>query len=255
MSGRDLTGHDDVVNYIEDFVGADIPRNLVRVALVTQDNNTLDVTTNPDGELMAKVVGSDGNRIADIPLGKDASSGDEAILTKVADALQEVGNTQLRVDLQNNNAGTLAVEQQTAVSVENSAGTTIDPATVAIENALKSNDTDELVSRVTDSTGAEVDPLARADVSPVTGSTSTAGNNVALVLGDYRKDTDFFVDVSGSATLTVEVRITGGTWREIDTIDYGAANTEVKQYSTSFAEIRARVDQNLNTLEASAKGT
>lgn len=48
---------------------------------------------------------------------------------QLADALQSAfaADDQLRVDLQNNNAGTLPVEQQTPVGVEDSAGTQIDP--------------------------------------------------------------------------------------------------------------------------------
>jgi hypothetical protein len=138
-------------------------------------------------------------------------------------ALASNAGDQLRVDLENNNAGTLPTEQQTPVQVEDSGGTNIDP-------------------------------LARQDTSPVTGSTGTAGTDVPLVLGDYRKDVDWFVDVSGAATLTVEVRADGGTWRTFDTVDYSSATTEVEQYSTSFAEMRASVDQNLTTLEGSAKG-
>lgn len=130
----------------------------------------------------------------------------------------------------------------------------LDASAAEIDVDLNSQSLSEVVSRLTDSTGAQVDPLARQDTTPVTGSTSTAGTNVALVLGDYRTDTDFFVDVSGSAQLTVEVRTSGGTWRSFDTVSYSSATTEVEQYSTAFAEIRARVDQNLTALEGSAKG-
>lgn len=86
------------------------------------------------------------------------------------------------------------------------------------------------------------------------GSTSTATNNVSLSLGPSIKDVDIFVDTSGSATLTVEVRRPGGAWREYDTVSYGSSATQVEQYSTAFSELRARVDSSLNTLELSAKG-
>jgi len=121
------------------------------------------------------------------------------------------------------NGGTLPTEQQTPVAIENSDGTNIDP-------------------------------LAAQNVSVLEDSTATAGNNVTFQLGGLRKDVDLFVDVSGPAMLTVEVRQSGGSWRQFDAISYSSATTEVEQYSTAFAELRARVDQNLNALEGSAKG-
>lgn len=46
--------------------------------------------------------------------------------------------------------------------IHDSTGTQIDPATQALEAALKANDTDEFVSRITDSTGTEIDPATQA---------------------------------------------------------------------------------------------
>jgi hypothetical protein len=102
-----------------------------------------------------------------------------------------------------------------------------------------------------------VDSLPAVDVSKtdvVTASTSSVNDDASLVLGPYRQNVDWFVDVSGAATLTVEVRTDGGTWREFDVVEYTGATTEVEQYSTAFAEMRASVDANLNTLEGSGKG-
>jgi hypothetical protein len=50
------------------------------------------------------------------------------LLTYLARALASKGHDQLRVDLQNNNAGTLAVEPQTPVAVEDASGTQVNPA-------------------------------------------------------------------------------------------------------------------------------
>ena len=223
MSGRDLTGHDTVVNYLEDFVGADIPRDLVRVAIADEESVTLTITTSDGDEIISKVVGSDGNRIADIPLGTVPADGDEALLTKIADALQEVGNTQLRVDLENYNGSTIPVEQQTAVKVEDSGGTTLDL-------------------------------LASDDVNVITTSESNPDTYTSLVLGDYRKSVDIWVNTSGEATMTVQVRKAGGPWRTLDEVSYNAETTEVEQYDTSYEEIRAKVDTNLNGIEMVSKG-
>lgn len=47
--------------------------------------------------------------------------------------------------------------------ISDSGGTQIDPATAALENALKTNDTDELISRITDSGGTEIDPTIKGN--------------------------------------------------------------------------------------------
>ena len=107
-----------------------------------------------------------------------------------------------------------------------------------------------------------VQPVVDVDLSAkstslgpaLTGQTSTAGDDVTLDLGDDRKTVSFAVDTSASATLTVEMRSDGGTWRTADTIDYGSAVSTVETYETGFEQIRASVDTALNALEGSAKG-
>jgi len=124
------------------------------------------------------------------------------------------------------NGGTLPVEQQTAVKVEDTTDTTIDP-------------------------------FDQADTEQINGSDSGTGsaNAAQLSLGDFRKDVDVFVDTSGDATLTVEVSEDGGTtWRELDTVSYTGASTEVEQYSTVFGDIRAYLNQNRNEVVAVSRG-
>lgn len=91
-------------------------------------------------------------------------------------------------------------------------------------------------------------------IDPITGSTTTAGTNVTLLLGDYRKTVNFWVDTSGSATFTVEVRIANGTWFQLDQINYSSAVSQVESYTTAFEEVRARVDSSLNNLVGISKG-
>jgi len=105
-----------------------------------------------------------------------------------------------------------------------------------------------------DSGGVLIDPLAVQEASEVTASTSTATTNISLSLGAFRKAVDIFADVSGSATLTVEVRKSGGSWRTADTQDYSSATTELEQYSFAYPEVRASIDQNLTELEAVGRG-
>lgn len=107
---------------------------------------------------------------------------------------------------------------------------------------------------LSDDIGRSAGTVRVEDTGAVSGSTGTATDNVALTMGRNRKAIDVFVDTSGAATLTVETRLSGGTWRAFDTVDYASATTEVEQYETAYPEIRARVDSNLNTLEAVGKG-
>lgn len=171
---------------------------------------------------------------------------------QVIDLVEDIAGADVNRDLLEVAVQAIDSPAQLPVDIEEIGGTAQSGADLLA--VLNSVGNDELISRLTDSSGTQIDPLARQDTSPVTGSTSTATTDVTLTLGDYRKDVDWFVDVSGSATLTVEVRVDGGTWRTFDTVDYGSATTEVEQYSTSFAEMRASVDANLNTLQGSAKG-
>ena len=223
----------NIVDRVDDQVGADISRDKLEVAIAAVD-----------------VAGFKQN-LTQVG-GEPQSAVDVANkIDKLEDALASVGNDELRVDI--GGSGNLDVDL-----AENSFGTitVTDDGSLAISayNGGTLPTEQQSPVGVEDSNGTQIDPLSNSDVSSVTDSTSTAATNVPLQLGEYRKDVDWFVDVSGSATLTVEVRVSGGTWRQFDTVSYSSATTEVEQYSTSFAEIRARVDSNLNTLEGSAKG-
>jgi hypothetical protein len=89
------------------------------------------------------------------------------------DVLQSVSADQLRVDLQNNNAGPLATEQQSPVGIEDTTGTLIDLLTQAVLQSvatdqvrvdIESNNAGTLATEqqspvgVEDSTGTQVDP-------------------------------------------------------------------------------------------------
>jgi hypothetical protein len=71
----------------------------------------------------------DGNTLGvDVETVGHAINDADGLLTYLARALQTQSFDQLRVDLQNNNAGTLPVEPQSPVAVEDSGGTQVDPA-------------------------------------------------------------------------------------------------------------------------------
>jgi hypothetical protein len=107
----------------------------------------------------------------------------DGLVTYLARALQTQGHDQLRVDLQNNNAGTLPVEQQTPVGVEDSAGTQIDPAkqgTLSSATTHLGNLSDALQSQATD--------VMRVEQQSPVGVEDTDGNQVDPSLKTYYLD-------------------------------------------------------------------
>ena len=130
MSGR---SHTWVIDYLEDFPGADIPRDLIRVSI--EDQNLSQVSSNIDE------IGGQAQSAVDVANKIDQIHG----------ALASQGTQILRV------------EQQTPITLENTSDAEIDPATVALEAALKSNHTDEFISRITDASGSEINPSTNED--------------------------------------------------------------------------------------------
>lgn len=103
-----------------------------------------------------------------------------------------------------------------------------------------------------------VHPLTTA-AEQDTDSTTTAGaaNAAQIDLGDVSTKVDVFVDVSGAATLTVEVSPTGafgGEEKQASTTDYGSASTDFQQFDFAYEYVRAYVDANLNDLEVVGRG-
>lgn len=162
MSSNSQRKYQRRIDFIEDFIGADVSRDLIEVALVSQDISQL--TNNIDQ------IG-----------GADQSAVDIADkIDQLEDALDSVGSDELRVLLEGNNAGTLPVEQQSPVVIEadDDGGNTsslqaeeIDTSIGGVETALitylaralNEVGNDELVSRITDSTGSQVDPSLSVD--------------------------------------------------------------------------------------------
>lgn len=120
-------------------------------------------------------------------------------------------------------------------------------------------------ARVQDSAGVLVDPATEstladvnanvqgADGSPLFAEGSTDATPVSLQI-ENRTTVDLYVDVSGSATLTVEARTDQSDWRTIEIINYSSNVEVVEQLSVAFGEVRATVDQALNQLEIHASG-
>jgi len=107
------------------------------------------------GELRTRILGPDGTGTVQQAvveaLDTALATGDTGVVTYLTRALSSIKSDQLRVDLQNNNAGTLPVEQQTPVALEDETSTAIAPS-----NPLATEQQSPV--GVEDSTGTQVDP-------------------------------------------------------------------------------------------------
>jgi len=97
-----------------------------------------------------------------------------------------------------------------------------------------------------------------AESNTVSDSSTTTGTvgAVSLETGKLRSDVDLWIDVSGSATLTVEVSTTGdfdGEEHEVLTEGFDT-ETDLRQFDFAYPYVRAYVDANLNELEIVASG-
>lgn len=254
-SGRALQSQgsvDQIRVDVENFNATD--QQTVSVQGDDDDGNTLDVAAET---LSQAITDPDG------------------IVTYGDRALQGQGsNDQLRVDLENNNAGTLAVEQQTPVALEDNGGTAISTSnplsvdasqggTVTVTDDSSFNIAGTVATEqqtpvgIEDTSGTQADPFDQQDTAQTTASDSGTGsaNAATLDLGRLRKAVDIHVDTSGDATLTVEVSEDDGTtWRTFDTVSYTGASQEIEQYETAFRDIRAHLNQNRNEVVVVSRG-
>lgn len=150
MGARDKKARNNVINRLEDLVGADIPRDLLKVAIVAQDNDELTVQlvdssgdpVNPTSSRLEEALESIGSDELRVQLIDDSGDPIDPASTELEDTLTSVGTDELRVSLQANNAGTIPVEQQSPVSIEDTQGAEVDPLT---QEVFASVDNDQLV--------------------------------------------------------------------------------------------------------------
>jgi hypothetical protein len=85
--------------------------------------------------------------------------------------------------------------------------------------------------------------------------TSAATYTESIDLGNSPR-VDVAVDVSGSATLTVEFSTTGEfSGEEFSvTVDYDSADEVIEQFDVAHQFVRAKVDSNLTALELIKRG-
>jgi hypothetical protein len=117
-----------VISYIEDQVGADVNRDLIKVAINEQDVGNLDVDlTSQTGDPL--LVTDDGSlAVASLPEPLDVSGSevDVDLNSQTLSPLTVTDDGSLAIASWN--AGTLPTEQQTPVGVEDSTGTQVDPS-------------------------------------------------------------------------------------------------------------------------------
>lgn len=138
------------IDYLEDLIGADVSRDVLKVALASQDIATTDQNI--------EQVGGQSQSAVDIAAAINtlaaaaASDGSEVLQTEQQtpvklEADDDGGNT---AELQGEELGTALAGTETALITY-------------LSQALASVDNDELISRVADSAGAQVDPALGAD--------------------------------------------------------------------------------------------
>lgn len=81
-----------------------------------------------------------------------------------------------------------------------------------------------------------------------------SGNAAEIELGRVSTKVDVFADCGAATTLTVEVSTDGSTWREADTVDYGSASTDFRQYDITYPHVRAYLGAATNAVEVVGGG-
>lgn len=184
----------ETIAYIEDLIGADINRDLLKVAIADQDIGTVDVAAPTAQPLNITLDEIKGTQLT----GDDWTQLLQSIAA-IADALNSNGSDQLRVESpsaldvsasevdvdlnsQSGNDVTTNLQQVGGTALS---GVDIAAALSTLSNAAKSNDTDELVVRVTDPTGTEVRPLTD-DVTQAIGDDTLRVTEVNPLSQDFQ---------------------------------------------------------------------
>jgi hypothetical protein len=306
---RESRKYTSTINLLEDFPGADISQDAVRIVLVAdqlQDDLDAKVTGTVDvqEDTPLDVSGAVVDIQEDTPL--DVSG---ATLTVTDDGNLEIadssGNTiEEPFDV---SGAVVNVQEDTSLDVSGATVTVTDDGSFAVNSLPEPLDVSDATVTVTDNgaldinslpepldvsdatvtvtddgsfviddanqgklpveqqtpvgvedvSGTQVDPVNQSDAGQVQDSTTTAGNNVSLDLGDLRESVDIVADVSGAATLTVSVSTTGnfsGEQHDVATIDYTSSGVNLEQFDFAHQHIQASVNSNLNELEIVSRG-
>jgi len=258
--GGATRSYTQTIDLVQDIVGSDIPRDLLRVAIVSQDvdNFASDISTFGGQAQSAVDVAA---RIDAIHAALASQGGDSLRVALQSNnlgnltvdlAAQSVGNLgvdlaaqsvgNLGVDLAAQSVGNVGVEQQTPVGIEDSTGTQIDPLTQAvlasvagdqlrvdIENAQPTEQTNQIAAAA-DISGGVSQKIDKRDFTVYVENTGSASIDISLA---YSPDgaTSFFPDPDVNAT-TVSA---GGTL--IVEVGYDATHVEVSGSNTEPCDV------------------
>ncbi|WIV67555.1 hypothetical protein [Natrialbaceae archaeon AArc-T1-2] len=209
------------ISYLADFPGANPAEDTVEVT-ITGSDDLIEITPSED------ITVDEIAETVDVLVSGDVS------VSSISETVTVQEDTPLDVS-----GSTVTVQEDTPISVS-------------------SDETREIgKARVQDSSGVLVDPLDADDMTPVSSMTSMVGkaDAASIDLGPHRKDVDVYYDVTGAATVTIEVSADGDTWRELREISTDDAETSVVSVSTSYQHVRAYADENLETIEIASKGS
>jgi len=231
MPQSELYKYKDEIDYLADYVGADVARDVVKnVVESIEDNVSIE---NSSGSVINPAT---ENTVSSI----DSKVATQSTLSSIAAALASNSNDTILIDATN----ALDVSASEVDVDLNSQSLT--PITVTEDGPVDIADRD----------GRDLGDVQVKDTGPITDITSStgSGNAAQLDLGRSRKDVDIFYDVSGAATVTIEVSKNASDWRAFSTDSPGSATTELVQIDTSYRYVRVYADSNLNTIELSSKG-
>jgi len=210
--------------YVEDGAGGITPLSTAQL------NQSADASTVVQVQYIARALNSQGldefvSRVTD-------SAGTQIDpLTTAVTASQ--GGDQVRVDLQNNNIGTLPVEQQTPIGVEDSTGTQIDPLN---QSPLSSVGGDELRTDI-QASGIQV-PTDQQDALEKSNENYGADieNTVTfkLQIDGYTVVDVVFTNADSATDVTVERSWDDNNYFEVD------SETGVTDFQPNYAHATAK---------------
>lgn len=255
-------------------------RNLGKTRLMDSGETLIDPATEPTLAAIAAALASNAtdHLLVQEETALDVSAATVPTEQQTPVGLEDSGGVQVDPATEGTLSSELAREIATwsagAIPLRDTGGTQIDPATeptlAAIAAALASNATDHLLVQeetaldvsaapvgLEDTGGAQVDPAQNVDGASSSASTTSTGSGSAAAISvpDGRTTVTAAWDVSGSATVTVEVSPDGGTtWYQETTATPGSAETGTTTFQTGFDDARIYVDQNLNSASIGAKG-
>lgn len=188
MSSYSERKYKRVVSYIEDQIGADVNRDLLKVALSEQDIAPLVVSTSPDDEIRARLFGQDGNGdiedVQVVQLSSSIASTTTAQVTYLARALESNGLDEF------------------ISRVTDSNGNQIDPLTQAVTQSVGDDAVRVVSPDPLDVSAAEVDvDIATQSKSPLT---ITDDGNLAIAAwnaGTLTVTDDGSLNVAGTVSV------------------------------------------------------